>query len=365
MSNGWSGADPTQFDDGPGSFYELGSLATVNGDLTLSHVRVWHGVNSGVVVVRQARLWTIGGQLIDSVSLPDTLPPGWTTYALATPLERLTGSQFVVSYTTRQYYGAMAGGYPKDSLDGLLTYSSGRFIESGLGLFPTTPTASFYGIDVVYNAGVGGNVSPVVTASVVAEGLDASLTVVAVDESPGTVAYTVEWGDGTTSSGPGPVFNHSYVSPGTYVILVTATDIGGLKDSTALMVTVHGIVSAETIAQRSITQAFIESNPTLVTLVPRTRVTQRNGSWALMDGDPRSAQVMRVIEQAPPAVVTVEDGTQRSLDYVLLANWDAEIATGDRFIYNGDYVRVVELYHNNGYEVRAALIRDVNPPVQI
>ena len=73
-------------------------------------------------------------------------------------------------------------------------------------------------------------------------------------------------------------------------------------------------------------------------------------------------QVMRLIEQGPPEVLTTPDGLQRSLDYVLLAEWDAVIETNDVFEYDDDLLEVIEVYHDNAYEVRAAVTRKLDPP---
>lgn len=360
MANGWSGPDPVQQDDGATN-YELGVDYTVVEDITINSVRVWHGVNSNNVSGRKARIWTGAGSLLTDVAIDASLPPGWTTYALATPLERLSGALISVSYTTQRYYGAVAGSYPRPSGDLAVTAIGGRFIETPLGLFPTTPTGTFYGVDIVYALGTGGNQPPVVSAVVhQVSALTINLVLSVVDE--GSVSYVIEWGDGTQTTSGMTSHLHTYAAPGTYVVLVTATDVPGLSDSTAVIATVHGVVSEETIANRRITQAFIEANPTVVTLTPRTRYRMATGAWKWQSGTPRADQLMRIIEQGPPEVLTVEDGTQRRIDYVLLAAWDATVAKGDIFTYAGDPVEVVEVYHANGYEIRAALTRRLDPP---
>ena len=123
--------------------------------------------------------------------------------------------------------------------------------------------------------------------------------------------------------------------------------------------------AAELAIQRSLTHQFILANPSVVVLVPRTRIRQANGGYRQMNGPARESQVMRLIEQAPPSVVTLEDGTQRSLDYVLLADWNAQVAKGDVFSYEDDSLLVVELYHFNGYEIRASVTRQLDPPVTV
>jgi hypothetical protein len=360
VADGWSGPTPVAQDDGATN-YELGDDYTVNEDITISGVRVWHGPTSMSVSGRNGRVWTAGGAILAEAPMTAALAPGWSTFDLMEPLERLAGQLIVVSYTTLRYYGAVAGGYPRASADTLVTATGGRFSETALGTFPLTPTASFYGIDIVYTAGVGGNVPPIVSAVVRQIGaLTVQLDMSVVDE--GAVTYLVEWGDGTQSVVGGATRVHTYTAPGTYIVLVTATDTPGLSDSTAVIAVVHGNVTDETIMHRRITQTFIDARPTVVSLTPRERYRMGTGAWKWRTLTARPDQVMRVIEQGPPEVLTTQDGITRRVDYVLLAAWDASVAKGDVFTYAGDTVEVIEVYHDNGYEVRAALERRLDAP---
>lgn len=238
MVNGWDGLDPSQQDDGAGTVYELGELATANGDMTVTGVRVWHGASSGTVSGRSARLWTAAGVLLATVLLTDTLPSGWTSFELDAPVEITDGSQFVVSYSTRQFYGANGGFYPNDSADALLTYTGGRFVES-IGTFPTNATATFYGVDVEYTPGIGGNVAPDITVAVTSVELVATAMVTVEDEAPGSVTYLYLWGDGSSSSSGSTTANHTYAAAGIYALMVVATDSGGLKGYAAAVVIVR------------------------------------------------------------------------------------------------------------------------------
>lgn len=237
MPNGWDDATPTGQDDGAGTVYELGQDATANADLTITHVRVWHPPSSNAVTGRSARLWTVGGSELAVVSLPDSLPSGWSTYALDVPLERTAGQQVVVSYSTRQFYGATGGFYPNNSADSAWTYTGGRY-NTATEAFPNTLTATFYGVDVVYELGLSGNAPPVAGLSVQTSGLTATASLSSVDESPGTVTYRVEWGDGSFTNTAGPTAMHTYATPGTYAVMATATDAFGAQDSAAVAVSV-------------------------------------------------------------------------------------------------------------------------------
>ncbi len=239
MANGWDGADPSAQDDGATS-YELGVAVTVNEDITITAVRVWHGPTSATVVGRAARFWTTGGATIDEVDLDDALAAGWTTYTLDAPLERTAGSQFVLSYSTFRYYGAVAGGFPNDSGDGAVTMTGGLFRETVTPIIPNTPSSSFYGVDLVYTVGIGGNVAPVPTLAATADELVVTATVSVVDEAPGSVSYLFDWGDGSTTATSSTTAQHTYAAPGVYAVFVVATDAAGAKGVDAVPVVVRG-----------------------------------------------------------------------------------------------------------------------------
>ncbi len=239
MANGWDGSDPTQVDDG-GTAYELGVAVTVNEDITITAVRVWHGANSQTVAGRAARLWTTGGATIEEIDLDDVLATGWTTYPLDAPLERTAGAQFVLSYSTLRYYGATPGGFPNDSADAAVTYTGGLFRETSSPLIPNQASTNFYGIDLVYDIGIGGNVPPVPTLAAAAAELVVTATVSVVDESPGTVGYLFDWGDGSTTATSSTTAQHTYASPGIYAVFVVATDAAGAKGVDAVPVLVPG-----------------------------------------------------------------------------------------------------------------------------
>lgn len=235
MAEGWDGATPVAQDDGATS-YELGQAWTANGDLTVTAVRVWHGPTSASVLNRSARVWTTGGVQLAEVLLDDALPAGWTTFELAAPLEVEAGTSLVLSYSTFRYYGATPGGYPNDSADGLVTYTSGLFTETAVPVRPTTASASFYGVDLVYEAGIGGNTAPVATLVATVAGRTVTATATVEDETPGSLTYRWEFGDGTTVPNGTAVEEHTYAADGIYAVLLVVTDAGGLRDSAAVPV---------------------------------------------------------------------------------------------------------------------------------
>ncbi len=239
MAFGWDGATPTQQDDGAGTVYELAVALTVVEDITVTGVRVWHGAASNTVTGRSARLWTTGGAVVDTVLLDDVLPSGWTTYLFDTPVEMPAGTERRLSYSTRQYYGAVAAGLPNTSADGAVTLTGGHFAES-IGTFPNSPVGTtFYGVDLVYDLGIGGNTAPELELTVTVDELEVTATVAVDDESPGSMTYRYEWGDGesTTSSSTSAV--HTYAAPGLYAVAVLGTDAEGLAGVAAAVATVN------------------------------------------------------------------------------------------------------------------------------
>lgn len=238
MTNGWDGADPTLQNE-PGVDYELATRFVANADITISAIRVWCGAASETVSGRAGRIWNTGASLLASVAMDASLPLSqWTTYNLATPLDVSSGTTFDVSYDTLRYYGAITGGYPNNSSDSLVTATAGRFHATPT-TFPNTPTASFYGIDIVYTENVGGNQAPSVDGiSVAKTGLFVTATASITDEDESTVTIRFDWGDGSsdTLSAGDLSADHTYAASGLYAIMATATDSAGLDGSFAVAV---------------------------------------------------------------------------------------------------------------------------------
>jgi PKD repeat protein len=240
MVHAWNGADPAGQDDGPTTHYELATRYAVGADITITALRVWHPATSFAVAGRTGRIWTTAGVQLETADLDDSLPSGWTEYPLQAPLEVLNGTTIDVSYGTTQFYGAVAGGFPAASADGLVTATAGRFVLT-TGIFPTTGSANFFGIDIVYTEGVAGNTAPEVTAlSVAVEELDAVATATVTDNDLPGVTYVWHWGDGAETATSAPTDEHTYAAAGLYAVLVVATDAGGLRDTRAVPVIVPG-----------------------------------------------------------------------------------------------------------------------------
>jgi hypothetical protein len=249
MSVGWSGGDPSDFSDGGSATYELGTEYLANGDVTINNVRVWGHAASAARANRAGKVWSSGGAQLASAVLPDTLLAGWHTYPLDVPVEVPAGTTVIVSYDVTDTYGATTTslGYPRLSADTNVSAVRARRDLSTPDVFPSGNTlAAFYGIDIDYEAGLVGNARPTVGITATAGTLSASATLTIDDESPSTVTYSIEWGDGSSTTGLtslGP-HNHTYAAAGLYAIMVTATDDGGLTDSAAVAVQVRDTIPA-------------------------------------------------------------------------------------------------------------------------
>lgn len=251
MPRAWTGANPVNVVDS--SAYEMGTEQRANQDITLTKVWIWGDTAS--VVGRQARIWNPAtASVIATVSLPDTLPAGWSSYDLPIPLTRSVGQRWLVSYHTGGNYGVVARSLNADvnSADGAVTTLATGNATNGNGVFRTTPglfpnqtfEASFYGVDMEYVLGSGSDTPPIITAVTVdTDHLGVVVSITATDQEGLTGAtYGVEWGDGQVGSGPGSSFSHTYADAGTYPILVRVTDVTGLSDFAAAVAIVSSPV---------------------------------------------------------------------------------------------------------------------------
>jgi hypothetical protein len=241
VPNAWSGPDPT-IGNAASDNAELGTEYAANADVTLTGIRIWASDQDVSVTNRKGHLWAIGGGLLATVTLPSVLPSGWSTYAFDTPVESPTGTHFVISYTTAGNYGVIIDEFAFSSVvssDGALTAPAAGNSVHGNGVFNSTPGQfpnatfrnTFYGADVTYDIGIGGNTAPRITGTVVTVS-DAivNATVTAVDDQTLAGAqYHFDWGDGTISAGSSAMSSHTYTVTGTYAILMSVTDSGGLS----------------------------------------------------------------------------------------------------------------------------------------
>lgn len=242
MPVAWSGPDPTQIIDA--DTYEMGTAQKANEDITITGVRVWSGAAPVDLVGRTGTIWSTGGAVLSTTGLPTTLSSGWVEFELDTPVERTLNQQWVVSFGSGGNYGFVNQGLAADvvSSDGAVTSLgfagapggvNGRF-NGTPGDFPATGTAGhgFYGIDVVYTLGIGGNTDPEITDLALVD-LDGTVTAVAsVADAETLVGATLrfDWGDfsvPSVSTYPDVTESHTYAASGIYAVLVSITDTDG------------------------------------------------------------------------------------------------------------------------------------------
>lgn len=116
-------------------------------------------------------------------------------------------------------------------------------------------------------------------------------------------------------------------------------------------------MSVEATMQRVNTAAFINANPIAIALVPNTRTKTASGGWADTPQTPRKLQILRLIPQSVSAGAPerATDGVARKWPYVLLGLWNAEMAVGDTFDFDGVTLQVKYMWPENGYERRAGV----------
>lgn len=294
MAVGWNGADPVGSVDP--TQYELGTEFLVNSDITITHVRVWADATEINLSGRAGRIWSTGGAELGVATMPTDLPTGWSTHALTTPVERTAGSRFIVSFGTGGNEGALSQGLNSNvvSADGAVTALgfanatggiNGRFRAGVPGAFPNSGNANhaFYGADIVYTLGIGGNTAPEITAATVVHlgSSTVAATITATDaETLVGATYRYDWGDGSAVSStnhPTNSANHAYSVPGTYPVLLWVTDAEGATDYVARYVEIP-----DTATEGSITPSEI-----LDLLVSRTKRMKKFA--AVLKHEPRSA----------------------------------------------------------------------------
>lgn len=110
------------------------------------------------------------------------------------------------------------------------------------------------------------------------------------------------------------------------------------------------------------TKAFIDANPLVIALVPRT-VTNTGTGQQVIEGEQRPEQTFRLIDQTrtfgpEPGTVQTLDGQQRKASFQLLGEHDATVGVYDYWLDgNGTRYEIGNLIFRNGYEVRAQVVR--------
>ncbi len=113
--------------------------------------------------------------------------------------------------------------------------------------------------------------------------------------------------------------------------------------------------------QRELTRMFIDVNPVTLELAETTRVETDSGGYVQRIVGMRDPQVFTIIEPGDSLdrdPIRAADGFSRIMpDYVLLGEWDAEMALDDLFMYEGSEFKITQMMHENKWERRARVER--------
>jgi hypothetical protein len=160
----WSNASVPAVGGAAGTAYELGTLfKAVSTPVTIYGVRIW---NPGTFArtSRSAKLWeytdnTAAGTPTKQreVTLPDTMPVGWTEYQFSSSYPLTTAKAIIVSYDTGpatpgdygQIVSALTSAVP--SADGKISVFTGGY-STGTDGAAFSYLSTFFGVDVLYSA---------------------------------------------------------------------------------------------------------------------------------------------------------------------------------------------------------------------
>ena len=182
---------------------QLGTQFSVSTSGQITELHYYRAlVDSADTDVRTGRLWRDDGTLLATagfVSAPGE--SGWQTVALSTPIDMLTGQNYVISYETADNYVASQGYFASSYSDpfGFLTAApatGGVFAERAGAILPTQSYLSTnYWVDVTFEPGEISNTSPVFTSSATVSIIENSLLAATIAATgAGPVVYAINGG---------------------------------------------------------------------------------------------------------------------------------------------------------------------------
>lgn len=111
-------------------------------------------------------------------------------------------------------------------------------------------------------------------------------------------------------------------------------------------------------ANKKITKAFIDTNPSCVVLIPYAKKQLDDGGWRYEKGSPHPEQTVRLVDPYSPAPVQrTIDGLERSVTLELMAESCAAVAVFDRFIKDGIEYEITSIWNNDWGAIRAWVVR--------
>lgn len=123
-----------------------------------------------------------------------------------------------------------------------------------------------------------------------------------------------------------------------------------------------GATAIELALNKKLTKWFIETDPTTLVLVPLVKVDRPGGAKKMENGTPRAAQDFKIIYPGGDGIVVTSDGTTRRFDFIILGEYDANLAIGDHWTESNQHYSVEYLFPFNGYEVKGGGVSHGSAP---
>lgn len=118
------------------------------------------------------------------------------------------------------------------------------------------------------------------------------------------------------------------------------------------------MTKSEDRANRKITKAFIDSNPTCLALTPYEKMDDDTGSWKYQAGKPRKEQTVRLVDPYSPAPPQrTIDGLERQVVVEMLTESDATVELHDRYSLDGIEYEVTSRWNNDWGAQRFWVVR--------
>jgi hypothetical protein len=118
-------------------------------------------------------------------------------------------------------------------------------------------------------------------------------------------------------------------------------------------------ISSETglAENRRLTEYYIAHDPTTITLIPVKQTRQPGGGFKAERQTPRSPQQFKVVAVINnwDGIAAVQGGEVQGWAYILVGQWDAEIAIGDLWEDGDNTYRVTAILQASDYEKRCAV----------
>jgi hypothetical protein len=121
------------------------------------------------------------------------------------------------------------------------------------------------------------------------------------------------------------------------------------------------MLAVEKLIHRKNTKRFIDSDPTVVSLITPVSMMV-NGTKIANYTEDREPQTFKIIWQGDDGIVRETPGGARRFNFILLGEYDAELAIGDFWQVDEQKFVIEYIFPNNGYEVKAGGVSHGSTP---